>query len=223
MLKKQATHEIDLVVERYPCLSSMREQMLQAVMAMKSTYLRGGTILTCGNGGSAADSLHIVGELMKSFVAKRSIPAEVAKELAERFPEDAEFYLRNLQGAVPAISLVNEVSLMTAFGNDKSSELVFAQQVLGYGKPGDVLIAISTSGNSANVLHAAKVARCMGIHVISLTGEGGGKLKDLSDILLAAPSQVTYQIQELHLPVYHALCLSLESELFSLEECDHEP
>ena len=93
MLKKQATHEIDLVVERYPCLSSMREQMLQAVMAMKSTYLRGGTILTCGNGGSAADSLHIVGELMKSFVAKRSIPSEVAKELAERFPEDAEFYL----------------------------------------------------------------------------------------------------------------------------------
>ena len=214
MLKGQAKREIDIVIERYPCLECLRDQLLQSVEQMKDAYLRGGKILTCGNGGSAADSLHIVGELMKSFVAKRSIPDELSKKISEEFPEDAPLYLENLQGAIPSISLVNEVSLMTAFGNDKSSELVFAQQVLGYGKRGDVLIAISTSGNSANVLHAAKIAKCMGIHVISLTGESGGKLKELSDILLAVPSNITYQIQELHLPIYHALCLAIEAEVF---------
>lgn len=214
MLKEQAKREVDIVIERYPCLECLRDQLLQSVEQMKIAYLQGGKILTCGNGGSAADSLHIVGELMKSFVAKRSIPDELSKKISEEFPEEAPLYLENLQGAIPSISLVNEVSLMTAFGNDKSSELVFAQQVLGYGKRGDVLIAISTSGNSANVLHAAKIAKCMGIHVISLTGESGGKLKDLSDILLAVPSNITYQIQELHLPIYHALCLAIEAEVF---------
>lgn len=214
MLKEQAKREIDIVIERYPCLECLRDQLLQSVEQMKDAYFHGGKILTCGNGGSAADSLHIVGELMKSFVAKRSIPDELSKKISEKFPEDAPLYLENLQGAIPSISLVNEVSLMTAFGNDKSSELVFAQQVLGYGKRGDVLIAISTSGNSANVLHAAKIAKCMGIHVISLTGESGGKLKELSDILLAVPSNITYQIQELHLPIYHALCLAIEAEVF---------
>lgn len=214
MLKEQAKREIDIVIERYPCLECLRDQLLQSVEQMKDAYLHGGKILTCGNGGSAADSLHIVGELMKSFVAKRSIPDELSKKISEDFPEEAPLYLENLQGAIPSISLVNEVSLMTAFGNDKSSELVFAQQVLGYGKRGDVLIAISTSGNSANVLHAAKIAKCMGIHVISLTGESGGKLKELSDILLAVPSNITYQIQELHLPIYHALCLAIEAEVF---------
>lgn len=214
MLKEQAKREIDIVIERYPCLECLRDQLLQSVEQMKDAYLHGGKILTCGNGGSAADSLHIVGELMKSFVAKRSISDELSKKISEEFPEDAPLYLENLQRAIPSISLVNEVSLMTAFGNDKSSELVFAQQVLGYGKRGDVLIAISTSGNSANVLHAAKIAKCMGIHVISLTGESGGKLKDLSDILLAVPSNITYQIQELHLPIYHALCLAIEAQVF---------
>ena len=214
MLKEQAKREIDIVIERYPCLECLRDQLLQSVEQMKDAYLHGGKILTCGNGGSAADSLHIVGELMKSFVAKRSIPDELSKKISEDFPEEAPLYLENLQGAIPSISLVNEVSLMTAFGNDKSSELAFAQQVLGYGKRGDVLIAISTSGNSANVLHAAKIAKCMGIHVISLTGESGGKLKELSDILLAVPSNITYQIQELHLPIYHALCLAIEAEVF---------
>lgn len=214
MLKEQAKHEIDIVIERYPCLGCLQDQLLQSVEQMKVTYLHGGKILTCGNGGSAADSLHIVGELMKSFVEKRDIPDALSKKIVEEFPEYAPLYLENLQGAIPSISLVNEVSLMTAFGNDKSSEMVFAQQVLGYGKQGDILIAISTSGNSANVLHAARVAKCMGICVISLTGKNGGELRKLSDICIAVPSDVTYQIQELHLPVYHALCLALESEIF---------
>ena len=115
---------------------------------------------------------------------------------------------------IPAISLVNEVSLITAFGNDQSSELAFAQQVIGYGKTGDILIAITTSGNSANVLHAARIARIMGIKVIALTGDNGGKIKELADVLLNVPSDITYQIQEFHLPVYHTLCLALEQEFF---------
>lgn len=215
MLKETAIHEIDILIERYPCLECLRVELLQSVAVMKDTCLREGKLLICGNGGSAADSLHIVGELMKSFVVKRTIPENLANKIALEFPEDATFYLENLQGAIPALSLVNEVSLLTAFSNDKTAELSFAQQVLGYGKAGDVLIAISTSGNSKNVLHAAKVAKCIGLHIISMTGQNAGKLQALSDISLAVPSDITYQIQELHLPIYHTLCLALESELFS--------
>lgn len=214
MLKKETRNELNLVIQRYPCLESIRDPLFQSAEQIKSAYLSGGKVLICGNGGSAADSLHIVGELMKSFVGKRKVCPQLMGSLQEKYPEDAAFYADNLQGALPAIALVSEVSLMTAFGNDKSSELVFAQQVLGYGNPGDVLLAISTSGNSANVVHAAKIAKCMGLCVISLTGSSGGALREISDILLAVPSDITYQIQELHLPIYHALCLSIEKELF---------
>ena len=214
MLKESAIHEINLVIERYPCLAEMRQELLESVRLIRDCHYRGGKILICGNGGSAADSLHIVGELMKSFVAKRSLPKTLSNKIAENFPEEADFYIRNLQGTIPAISLVNEISLISAFGNDQTSELAFAQQVLGYGREGDILLAISTSGNSKNVLHAAKIARCLGLSVISLTGKSGGKLKSLSDVLLPVPSEITYQIQELHLPVYHALCLAVEAEIF---------
>ena len=180
MLKKQAMTEIELLVTRYPELRSLKESVTDSVHMIAASLRSGGKLLVCGNGGSAADSLHIVGELMKSFVLKREVDSVLLKALARQYPENAELYVKNLQGAMPAISLVNEVSLMTAFGNDQSAELAFAQQVLGYGRRGDVLFAISTSGNSANVIHAARVARAMGIKVVSLTGESGGKLRMIS-------------------------------------------
>lgn len=214
MLSEKSLHEVDTLIERYPLLTILREKLITAVEELANCYRKGGKILVCGNGGSAADSLHIVGELMKSFVLKRRISPEVQLKLKSQWGEEADYYIENLEEAIPAISLVNEVSLMTAYGNDKTADLIFAQQVLGYGKPGDVLICISTSGNSANVLHAAKVARVLGVKVISLTGNSGGKLGELSDTLLNVPSEITHQIQELHLPLYHTICYILETELF---------
>lgn len=214
MLKEKSLHEVEVLIERYPTLGDMRAQLINAIERLVQCVEKGGKILACGNGGSAADSLHIVGELMKSFVLKRRIAPELQAALKAQWGDQADYYIENLEGTVPAISLVNEVSLMTAYSNDKAPDLVFAQQVFGYGRPGDVLLAISTSGNSANVLHAARIARTLGLEVISMTGEGGGKLKDLSDVLLAVPSRVTYQIQEYHLPIYHAICLALEAQFF---------
>lgn len=214
MLRDCTVKELQVLLSRYPALEPLNDNLYKSVELIAESVANGGKMLVCGNGGSASDSLHIVGELMKSFVLKRNISDELRNKIAFSYPDEAEYYINNLQGALPAISLVNEVALITAFGNDQSSELAFAQQVLGYGKPGDVLIAISTSGNSANVLHAARIARILGVNVISLTGQGGGKLKDLSDVLLNVPSNITYQIQEFHLPVYHALCLALEQEFY---------
>ncbi len=214
-MRQEAIHEIDVLVERYPQLENQYNSLVESVNLLANTYCGTKKVLVCGNGGSAADSLHIVGELMKCFVVKRALPNELKCKLREDHPEQADLYLRCLEGALPAISLVNEVSLMTAFGNDQAAELVFAQQVLGYGQEGDALIAISTSGNSANVLHAARIAKSMGLKVLGLTGEGGGKLKALCDVLIEAPSNITYQIQEFHLPIYHALCLALEQEFYA--------
>lgn len=214
MLNEKSLYEVDHLIERYPTLVSLRHKLITTVETITECYRKGGKILVCGNGGSAADSLHIVGELMKSFVLKRKISPQIRLKLKSQWGEEADYYIANLEEAIPVISLVNEVSLMTAYSNDKMADLVFAQQVLGYGKPGDVLIGISTSGNSANVVHAVKVAKAIGIKIISLTGNSGGKLCKLSDVTLNVPSEITYQIQELHLPVYHAICLMLETELF---------
>lgn len=214
IMKKNAIAEIDLLIERYPALAKLYPQLLHGAELIAQSYRNGKKILVCGNGGSAADSLHIVGELMKRFVIKRELKKELKERIAEDYPENAAFYLKYLEGTLPAISLVNEVSLMTAYSNDQAAELAFAQQVLGYGEKGDVLIVISTSGNSENVLHAAKIAHSMGIHVLAMTGETGGKLKAYSDVLLNVPSTITYQIQEYHLPIYHALCLAMEKEFF---------
>lgn len=214
MLSENTLAEVKLLVSRYPVLNPLEDAVIKSVELIAASCRSGGKLLVCGNGGSASDSLHIVGELMKSFVLKREISLELREKFTAQYPEEASYYIKNLQGAIPAISLVNEVALTTAYGNDQSSELAFAQQVLGYGRAGDVLIAISTSGNSANVIHAARVARTIGVSVISMTGESGGQLKRLSDVLLNVPSSATYQIQELHLPVYHAICLALEKELF---------
>ena len=206
--------EIQLLLNRYPILTDLRSNLISAVELLAQCYERGGKILICGNGGSAADSLHIVGELMKGFVLKRPISADLQAVLKKQYPGDANYYIDNLQQAIPAISLTVEESLLTAYSNDNAADLVFAQQVLGYGSIGDVLFGISTSGNSVNVLHAAKIAKALEIKVISLTGASGGKLKDYSDVVLPVPSNVTYQIQEYHLPVYHAICLALEKQFF---------
>lgn len=199
---------------RYTELSEIQSDIRAAVEALTTAYRHGGKLLVCGNGGSAADSEHIVGELMKGFLLPRRVTGEIAEKLLATYPEEAGQMLGSLQQAAPAISLVSQTALMTAFGNDLSSEMIFAQQVLGYGQPGDVLLAISTSGNSANVLHAARVAHVKGVKVISLTGKTGGKLKALSDICLCAPTDITFEIQEYHLPIYHCLCACVENELF---------
>lgn len=214
MLNENCMQEIQLLLNRYPILTDLRSNLISAVELLAQCYERGGKILICGNGGSAADSLHIVGELMKGFVLKRPISADLQAVLKKQYPGDANYYIDNLQQAIPAISLTVEESLLTAYSNDNAADLVFAQQVLGYGSIGDVLFGISTSGNSVNVLHAAKIAKALEIKVISLTGASGGKLKDYSDVVLPVPSNVTYQIQEYHLPVYHAICLALEKQFF---------
>lgn len=216
MKNKPTKREIETLMERFPCLAPLQERLSQCVDMITATYRSGGKLLVCGNGGSAADSLHIVGELMKGFALKRRISLDIQKALVAQYPNEAAYYIQNLQAAVPAISLVSETALITAYSNDQAADLSMAQQVLGYGRPGDTLLAISTSGNSPNVIHAARIARVLKVRVVSLTGQGGGKLAALSDILLDVPSQVTYQVQEMHLPVYHALCLAVERELFDV-------
>lgn len=204
---------IEDLIRRYPVLAPCEESISKAVDMLMVCYRIGAKMMVCGNGGSAADALHIVGELAKSFVAERRLTEGEYVRLKAVSP-DADYLYENLQGGLPAISLVNEVSLMTAYANDKAAELVFAQQVYTQGRKSDILLAISTSGNSRNVLWAAQVARMKGIHVLSLTGAGGGKLAALSDCLIAAPETETYLVQELHLPIYHCLCLCIEEWFF---------
>lgn len=177
----------------------------------------GGKLITCGNGGSASDAMHIVGEMMKGFLLPRKIDEfnrEFVARAQELFPADVEYFKANLQGALPAVSLVGETALNTAFANDMSPNLVFAQQIFGLGKRGDVLLAISTSGNSDNVLFAVEVAKIMGIKVVAMTGRRGGRLKHLSDVAICVPADSSYTIQEFHLPIYHMLCIAAENEFF---------
>lgn len=206
--------QLETLVRRYPCLSVCSSEIEQAALLMAESYQKGNKLLVCGNGGSAADSMHIVGELMKGFVLPRKLKTDFCEELRRLCPESADYYIENLQEALPAISLVSETPLLTAYANDQAPDLIFAQQVLGYGQKGDVLLAISTSGNSKNVVNAAVVAKAKGLYVVSLTGADGGKLKSLSDVCIMAPSSITYQVQEYHLPIYHALCLVLEEMFF---------
>ena len=194
------------LIERYPALAQMRGAIEQAYRILEECYENGSKLLVCGNGGSAADSDHIVGELMKGFYKQRMLPTEERK----RFGEQGE----KLQGALPAIALTQHGALSTAFLNDVDPAMVFAQQVYGYGQGGDIFLGLSTSGNSANVVLAAKVAAAKGMKVITMTGRNGGKLKELSDVCMIVPAQVTADIQEYHLPVYHTLCAMLEEHFF---------
>ena len=203
------------LISSYSSLKSCFDDITHGFNVMVNCFQSGGKLLVCGNGGSAADCLHIVGELMKGFVLPRYLPSSLQNMFRIRYPESAEYLCKNLQMPLPAVSLVNEVSLSTAYANDQASDLNFAQHLLGIGKEGDVLLAISTSGNSQNVLYACQVAKVLGLIVIGLTGNDGGKLKDMADISICVPEKETYKIQELHLPVYHALCLALEDQFFS--------
>lgn len=202
------------MIARHPSLAETRDVVEQSHALLLDCIRSGGKILTCGNGGSAADAEHIVGELMKGFTLTRPLSADQVADLARLFPDEAEEMARNLQQAIPAVSLVAGVALPTAFNNDVNPDYVFAQQVFGLGRPGDVLIAISTSGNSRNVVHAAKVARARGLRVLALTGAGGGRLAGLADLCIRVPATDVAAIQELHLPVYHTLCAMLETALF---------
>ena len=213
-MKDTTKTALDTLLKRYPALAACRAEIFAAAETVCDMYRAGGKLIVCGNGGSAADAEHIVGELMKGFLKKRPLPEEMRARLKAAFPEDADYLSENLQGALPAVSLVNSVALGTAFANDQAADLVFAQQVLGLGRAEDVLVAISTSGNSKNVLYAAKTAKAAGLKTIALTGRSGGKLKPLADITIAVPDDETYRIQELHLPVYHALCIAAEEEFF---------
>ena len=197
----------DELYERYPQLKGCADEIARAFDLLLACYRGGGKVLTCGNGGSAADAEHIVGELLKKFRKHREISSEVAAKL----PADL---VAKLEGALPAVSLVSMSGILTAFANDVAWETAFAQQVYGLGRTGDALIALSTSGNSANCVNAARVAKAKGLKVIAMTGAAGGRLGELADAVIKVPESETYRIQELHLPVYHALCAAIEDMLF---------
>ena len=206
---------IDLLVERYPSLESAKNDIAAAYLLLEESYKNGGKLLVAGNGGSAADAEHIVGELMKGFKLPRKAEADFAEKLVEENQELGSVLAENLQGALPAIALDGHPALSTAYMNDCEPLLCFAQQVNGYGKSGNVFLGISTSGNSKNVLFAATTAHAKGMKVIGLTGAKDSKLKDMSDVCIKAPQTETYMIQELHLPIYHCLCLMLEDKFFA--------
>lgn len=214
-LDNRLMRHIDLLAERYPSLESTRNDIVAAYLLLEESYKNGGKLLVAGNGGSAADAEHIVGELMKGFKLPRKPEADFAEKLVEENQKLGSVLAENLQGALPAIALDGHPALSTAYMNDCEPLLCFAQQVNGYGKSGDVFLGISTSGNSKNVLFAATTAHAKGMKVIGLTGAKDSKLKDMSDVCIKAPQTETYMIQELHLPIYHCLCLMLEDKFFA--------
>ena len=206
---KDSTKQIfDELYDRYPALTVCRDEIAKAFDALYATVESKGCVFTCGNGGSASDSEHIVGELLKKFKKHRDIEGTIAAKLPPGLAS-------KLEGSVAAVSLVSMTGIITAFANDVAWETAFAQQLYGLGKPGDTLIALSTSGNSANCVNAALVAKAKGIKVVAMTGAGGGRLAGVADATIAVPEKETYKIQEYHLPVYHALCAALEEEAFA--------
>ncbi len=205
---------IDLLIERYPILEECCRSIIDAYLIMEKCYENDGKLLIAGNGGSAADSEHIAGELMKRFKSPRPITPEMAEKLNEIDPVRGPDLAKNLERGLMAIPLVAHEALSTAYINDVDGLGVFAQQLFGFGRPGDVFLGISTSGNSKNVISATVVARALGIKVIGLTGAKGGELAEVADVTIKVPETETYMIQELHLPVYHCLCLMLEDRFF---------
>lgn len=202
------------LIWRYPVLKANEKEIRLMCDAVINSYESGGKLLVCGNGGSCADAEHIVGELMKGFLKKRPIPEKKKAEMLERVPKLDGIGLDKLQQGLPAIALNSGVALTTAFANDCDPDLIYAQQVLGLGKKGDVFLGISTSGNAKNVYAAAAVAKSLGLVTVALSGKDGGVLKDVCDISIIVDEDETYMIQELHLPVYHALCATVEEHFF---------
>lgn len=213
-MEEKLIKHIDTLINRYPNLIVCKDSVIKAYEILEESYSKGGKLLVCGNGGSASDSEHIVGELMKEFKLKRKVYAAQAEIMKTIDLELGTILAEHLQGALPAITLTAHSSLITAFMNDSEPVLVFAQQVNGYGNPEDVFMGISTSGNSANVLYAAITAKARGLKVIGLTGAKENRLMKFADVCICVPETQTYKIQELHLPVYHCLCLMLEDKFF---------
>lgn len=205
---------IEVLVNRYPVLNSVKDEIVEAYFLLVESYKNEGKLLIAGNGGSAADAEHIVGELMKGFKLPRKLNENFTDKLISENEELGTVLAESLQGALPAIALDGHPALSTAYMNDCEPLLCFAQQVNGYGKAGDVFLGISTSGNSKNILYAATTAHAKGMKVIGLTGAKDSKLTQMSDVCIKVPQTETYMIQELHLPVYHCLCLMLEDEFF---------
>ena len=218
MIDKNVMRHIDKLVERYPKLETVSDSVVIAYQILEECYENDGKLLIAGNGGSAADSEHIAGELMKRFRVLRPVPQEFANRLKEIDPDRGENLSKNLERGLMAIPLVAHEALTTAYINDVDGLGVFAQQLYGFGRKGDVFLGISTSGNSKNIMSATVVARALGIKVIGLTGNNGGELAKVSDVVIKVPENETYMIQELHLPVYHCLCLMLEEHFFGKNE-----
>ena len=217
ILETRLYQYIDLLILRYPQLIVAKDCIVEAYQILEESYTNDGKLLVAGNGGSAADAEHIVGELMKGFVNPRKLEAEYSDALITVNKELGRVLSENIQGALPAIALDGHLALTTAYLNDCEPLLCFAQQVNGYGRKSDVFLGISTSGNSRNILYAATVAKAKGMKVIGLTGEKDSKLSEISDTCIQVPETETYKIQELHLPVYHCLCLMLEDTFFGKE------
>ena len=214
MLDSKIEKYLDVLIERYPQLSACKNDIEEAYLILEECYENDHKLLIAGNGGSAADSEHIAGELMKRFKAPRPVTSDFAEKLKTIDPIRGENLAKNLESGLMAIPLVAHEALTTAYINDVDGLGVFAQQLYGFGRLGDVFLGISTSGNSKNVMSATVVARALGIKVIGLTGAKGGELASVSDVAIKVPETETYMIQELHLPVYHCLCLMLEDRFF---------
>ena len=205
---------LELLIARYPKLSSCQEEIYSAFEVLADCYDRGGCIFTCGNGGSAADAEHMVGELLKGFLLKRPLSDEDRAELQRIGKEDGAFLADRLQYGLRAVCLMSQTAIASATANDQGGDLGAAQQLFALGQPGDVLVAFSTSGNARNVAYAALVAKQRGLKVIGVSGQSGGRLSTLADICIHAPETETYLIQEFHLPIYHCLCIMLEARYF---------
>ena len=213
-MEQRVMKHVDVLIGRYPILEKCRQSIIDAYQIMEDCYSRDGKLLIAGNGGSAADSEHIAGELMKRFETPRPVPKDFAEKLKAVDPIRVEELSHNLERGLMAIPLVAHEAMTTAYINDVDGLGVFAQQLYGFGRKGDVFLGISTSGNSKNVMSATVVARALGIKVIGLTGAKGGELADVADVAVKVPETRTYMIQELHLPVYHCWCLMLEDHFF---------
>lgn len=213
-MNRKVVQHLDTLISRYPVLAQVREDIFACYRLLETCYENGGKLLVAGNGGSAADAEHVVSELMKGFVLPRHVEEDFAQKLLAQDARLGAVLAQKLEGALPAIALTGHSALSTASINDADSQIYFAQQVNGYGNPGDVFLAISTSGNSINVLYAAVVARAKGLQVMGLTGAKESRLSQMSDVCIRVPEEVTHQVQELHLPIYHSLCLMLEERFF---------
>ncbi|MCX9024038.1 D-sedoheptulose-7-phosphate isomerase [Citrobacter portucalensis] len=217
-MKKLTGRILQQTMTDNPALMECESTIITAWEYLLHCFRNDGKLLLCGNGGSASDCEHIVGELMKGFILPRPLPESIKAKILTAWPEQGDYLGKHLQSALPAISLVSHTSLSSAFINDVAADMVYAQQVYGYGRPGDILLALSTSGNAKNVLNAVRIAEVCDMKTIAISGSKGGELSRLAQCVINLPADKTYRIQELTLAVYHCLCAMLEVEIFTLDD-----